>query len=426
MPTISFIYNYSIKYRFMFDLYSNIFRKNKKIDIINEIALPNVEEQICLFDLTHDEKMLYDAENMNYSSRNIEYLRHICSNVNLCISNDSNRILSFSQARINIIQIVEKKITTYNMQYVELEKKYSNCFDTLTKLIKENGFEENITNIDNINQNILSNNKIRNDYNILKNYQTEIHKLYTIINERQKSLDFIKNTLQSIEKDIILKNNNHIDTEQCVICCESFVKNISLIPCGHYFCHECLTLSKKFSMFCPKCRSPFDNSTIQTFRLSDDCNGSYEKFGSKISLLMDFLKKTNKKTLIFTEWDSMVDIINNILNSNGFNSLVMNDNVVDLFNNDSKYTVLVLSHKRFASGLNITSAEQVILMEPILGNYRSVLELEQQIIGRSHRIGQTKKIYFIRFIAKGTIEHEIFKKYRMSSEYFLEKSKTKI
>ena len=420
MPTIQFIYNYSIKYRFMFELYSNLFRKNKKIDITCDIILPNVEEEICLFDLTSNEQLLYDAENMNKNSRNIEYLRHICSNVNLCITRDNNQILSFNEAKINIIKIVESNIILYNKQYNELDKKYKQCFDLYIKVLKELGIHDEINNIDDISQIIssISDNKIRHDYDIIYEQKIQIDRLYKIINERQKSLDFIKKTLQNIETDILVKNNNQIDSEQCVICCENFVKNISLIPCGHYFCHDCLTGSKKFSMICPKCRSPFENSTIQTFRLSDDFIDQYEKYGSKISLLINFLKKTNRKTIIFTEWDNMVDIINKILNSNGFKSLIMTNNIsniVELFNNDSTYTTLILSHKRFASGLNITSADQVILMEPMLGSYQSVLELEQQIIGRAHRIGQTKKVHFIRFIAKNTIEHKLFKKYRMFS-----------
>jgi SNF2 family DNA or RNA helicase len=357
---------------------------------------------------------------MNKNSRNIEYLRCICSNVNLCITRDNNMILSFSEAKENIVKIVESNILSYNKQYIELEKKYNICFDLFTKLLKESNIDV-VVDLDNVNQNMLSvDNKIRTQYDILKEQKIQIDKLYKIINEREKSYDFIKKTLQNIETEILV-NNNHIDSEQCVICCENFVKNISLIPCGHYFCDHCLAASKKFTMICPKCRSPFDNSTIQTFRLNDDFVADYEKYGSKISLLMNFLKKTNRKTIIFTEWDNMVDIINKILNSNGFKSLVITDNIsniVDLFNNDITQTTLILSYKRFASGLNITSAEQVILMEPILGSYRNVFELEQQIIGRSHRIGQTKNVHFIRFIAKGTIEHEIFKNYRMYSEFY--------
>jgi SNF2 family DNA or RNA helicase len=413
IPTIQFTYNYSIKYRFMFDLYSNIFRKNRKTDITTDLFLPNISEEICLFDLTKNEQILYDAENMNSNSRNIEYLRHICSNVNLCITRDNNQILSFGEAKTNIIKIVESNIITYNKQHVELKKKYDETYQLFLNILIELDID-----IHNINENVLSNsNKIRYNYNIIQQQKNEIDQLNKIINEREKSLQFIKNTLENIEQQIIVRNND-VDSEQCVICCENFVKNISLIPCGHYFCHDCLNGSKKFSMFCPKCRSHFENSSIQTFRINNDFLDEYEKYGSKITLLINYLKKTNMKTIIFTEWDNMVDIINNILNNNGLKSLIMKDNILEIFNNDKSYSNLILSHKRFASGLNITSAEQIILMEPILGSYRSILELEQQIIGRSHRIGQTKKVHFVRFIAKATIEHEIFKKYRMCSELY--------
>ena len=60
------------------------------------------------------------------------------------------------------------------------------------------------------------------------------------------------------------------------------------------------------------------------------------------------------------------------------------------------------------AGTNLTKATQVILLDPIYGNYEYRKNQEKQAIGRAHRLGQHNNIKVIRFIIENSIEEEIY------------------
>jgi len=53
-------------------------------------------------------------------------------------------------------------------------------------------------------------------------------------------------------------------------------------------------------------------------------------------------------------------------------------------------------------GLNLTQADYVFILDPWWNP-----AVEQQAIDRSHRIGQEKKVFIYKFIAKDTVEEKI-------------------
>jgi SNF2 family DNA or RNA helicase len=79
---------------------------------------------------------------------------------------------------------------------------------------------------------------------------------------------------------------------------------------------------------------------------------------------------------------------------------------------DPSVKVMLISLKAGGQGLNLTAASRIYLMEPywyslkLLMNFRNPA-VEQQAIDRVHRLGQTKPVQTIRFIAKGSIEENI-------------------
>ena len=68
----------------------------------------------------------------------------------------------------------------------------------------------------------------------------------------------------------------------------------------------------------------------------------------------------------------------------------------------------MLSSESSASGINLTKASKVILLEPVSGDYEFRKNTEWQSIGRVYRLGQTKKVEIVRFIIKDTVEEEIY------------------
>lgn len=76
--------------------------------------------------------------------------------------------------------------------------------------------------------------------------------------------------------------------------------------------------------------------------------------------------------------------------------------MVDVFNAGEK-NIFLISLKAGGTGLNLTGADMVILVD-LWWNPA----VEDQATARAHRIGQTKKVDVYRLLTKGTIEERIY------------------
>jgi SNF2 family DNA or RNA helicase len=78
--------------------------------------------------------------------------------------------------------------------------------------------------------------------------------------------------------------------------------------------------------------------------------------------------------------------------------------VVNRFQQDAGVRVFLISLKAGGTGLNLTQADYVYLVDPWWNP-----AVENQAIDRSHRIGQDKKVVAVRLISPDTIEEKIMK-----------------
>ncbi len=76
--------------------------------------------------------------------------------------------------------------------------------------------------------------------------------------------------------------------------------------------------------------------------------------------------------------------------------------VVEEFNNDISKKVFLISIKAGGVGLNLTAADYVFILDPWWNP-----AVEMQALNRAHRIGQTRRVFVIRYISAGTIEEKI-------------------
>lgn len=77
--------------------------------------------------------------------------------------------------------------------------------------------------------------------------------------------------------------------------------------------------------------------------------------------------------------------------------------VVDEFNADSRQFVFLISTKAGGVGLNITSANKVVVVDP---NWNPSYDLQAQ--DRAYRIGQNRDVEVFRLISAGTIEEIVY------------------
>lgn len=122
-------------------------------------------------------------------------------------------------------------------------------------------------------------------------------------------------------------------------------------------------------------------------------------------------KDGNEKTLIFSQWTSMLDIVEFQVRVRGYDCCRLDGSMtpaarqdqVNAFRSNEKKTVFLISLHAGGTGLNLTEACNVILCD-VWWNPAA----EDQAIDRVHRIGQTKEVTVTRFRMTGTVEDKIY------------------
>ncbi|HMA93984.1 MAG TPA: DEAD/DEAH box helicase [Polyangiaceae bacterium] len=139
--------------------------------------------------------------------------------------------------------------------------------------------------------------------------------------------------------------------------------------------------------------------------------GQSANSSSKVELLLVQLESIlaeGQKALVFSQWTSFLDQIEPQLQQAEIAFARLDGNtkdraqVVDTFQGEDGPSVLLLSLKAAGTGLNLTAAEHVFLMD-LWWNPA----VERQAADRAHRIGQERPVFVHRIVAKGTVEERI-------------------
>ncbi|MFL2029383.1 DEAD/DEAH box helicase [Loigolactobacillus zhaoyuanensis] len=140
----------------------------------------------------------------------------------------------------------------------------------------------------------------------------------------------------------------------------------------------------------------------------------YQNSSGKLEQLNEILRQAQDnqhRVLIFSQFTSMLNIIESELADRGVAAFMLQGNtkpkerlaLVDAFN-AGENNIFLISLKAGGTGLNLTGADTVILVD-LWWNPA----VEDQATARAHRIGQKKKVEVYRLITKGTIEEQIYK-----------------
>lgn len=121
------------------------------------------------------------------------------------------------------------------------------------------------------------------------------------------------------------------------------------------------------------------------------------------------------RALIFCQMKEMLDIVQNdvfkkllpsvqYLRLDGSVEAARRQDIVNRFNTDPSYDVLLLTTSVGGLGLNLTGADTVIFVEHDWNPQKDI-----QAMDRAHRIGQKKVVNVYRLITRGTLEEKILK-----------------
>jgi SNF2 family DNA or RNA helicase len=139
--------------------------------------------------------------------------------------------------------------------------------------------------------------------------------------------------------------------------------------------------------------------------------GQEAKSSSKVELLLEQLDEAvaeGHKALVFSQWTSLLDRVEPHLRKAGIPFLRLDGSTVDrggvvrAFQADDGPPVLLLSLKAGGTGLNLTAADHVFLLDPWWNP-----AVEDQAADRAHRIGQDRPVVVHRLVSENTVEERI-------------------
>lgn len=234
---------------------------------------------------------------------------------------------------------------------------------------------------------------LQKERDILKRYEAKV-KYYGDLND-EKKLEHYSRRLENKNQHIIkLEERIKNLSNECPICMES-IDNVKIIVgcCTNVFCEECTLEILKTSCKCALCRKLLDPSNMIYSKVNDiqrikQTNNKITKLKQTIDIIKN---NPHGKFVIFSEYnntlDKLVDEMNklNISVSELKGSVDRINNILYQFSNN-KINVLLLNSRNDGSGINLQECTDLIIY------HRMEKSLEEQIIGRAHRIGRNVEL----------------------------------
>lgn len=143
---------------------------------------------------------------------------------------------------------------------------------------------------------------------------------------------------------------------------------------------------------------------------------------TKINMAVDLIKSSidsGHRILVFSQFAQSFPILSKELDKMNIKHFILDGQtkaktrmeMVEEFNNTEDVKVFIISLKAGGTGLNLVGADMVIHLDPW---WNSSAEL--QATDRAYRIGQTKNVYVIKLICKGTIEEKVIELQKVKRE----------
>ncbi len=137
--------------------------------------------------------------------------------------------------------------------------------------------------------------------------------------------------------------------------------------------------------------------------------GSSGKFDQITQSLLNVIE-SGHKVLVFSQFVQHLNLLNDFLSERhipfycitGQVNAKERKHLVDEFQKNKKTSVFLISLKAGGTGLNLTAADYVFLLDPWWNP-----AVERQAMDRTHRIGQDKPVIVYKFITKDSIEEKI-------------------
>jgi len=132
---------------------------------------------------------------------------------------------------------------------------------------------------------------------------------------------------------------------------------------------------------------------------------------AKLDTLLEQLSEVideGHKVLVFSQFTSFLAIVRRHLDARGITYEYLDGKTTDRqarvqrFQEDADCRLFLVSLKAGGQGLNLTAADYIYILDPWWNP-----AVEAQAVDRAHRIGQTRRVFAYRLIARDTVEEKI-------------------
>ncbi|PLB54277.1 putative DNA excision repair protein Rad16 [Aspergillus steynii IBT 23096] len=232
--------------------------------------------------------------------------------------------------------------------------------------------------------------------------------------------------------DLILKKHA-ASGQNVLVCgiCDEPAEEAIRSRCHHEFCRRCAkdymrSFDAETIVDCPRCHIPLSidfeqpdieqeeefikkNSIINRIRMEDWTSST------KIEMLVYDLyklrsKKQTHKSIVFSQFTSMLQLVEWRLRRAGFNTVMLDGSMtpaqrqrsIDYFMNNVDVEVFLVSLKAGGVALNLTEASRVFIVDPWWNP-----AAEWQSADRCHRIGQRRPCVITRLCIEDSVESRI-------------------
>jgi hypothetical protein len=250
--------------------------------------------------------------------------------------------------------------------------------------------------------------------------QTSPELLISMLNHRHlqisQEIQSTENTIRATQRSLQFLETSFQNNDPCSICLDG-VTTISTL-CGHKFCQPCIQRALHERPSCPTCRAPVQLERCVRFAPENSRNA--QDYGSRFRALLSYIQqvKTGDDTaqfVVFSEWDKELKKQAALLSEAGYKCAQIKGNTatcthhVEQFKNKN-VDVVFLSLQSMASGLNLETANHVIILTPLGEPFERADQIERQAIGRCHRVGQTRKVHVQHILVRNSLEQQIYER----------------
>jgi SNF2 family DNA or RNA helicase len=152
---------------------------------------------------------------------------------------------------------------------------------------------------------------------------------------------------------------------------------------------------------CPYCRVETLDGELYILTKRKD----KQKYNSKINRMLEVIcsRPSEERFIIYTQFEKVLSLLANVFSREKKAFQIYQANVPVC----ESTSILLLSNVHTASGIELTAFSNIIIFEPF-HDEKSLKFVEQQMIGRIYRIGQTRETNVYRLIVRNSIESEIY------------------